>query len=96
MCMKVDRLIYHKMCEDLRLFFREGVHSLGTSESLLKQSGNLKNAENNFGTKYKDVVNISLENQSSSSWMDLRSISGFRHVLLGSFGVSRRVGDLET
>ncbi len=56
--MKVDRLIFHKMCEDLRFSSREGAHSLGASKSLLKQSGNLKNAENDLGTKYEDVVNI--------------------------------------
>ena len=58
--MKVDRPIYNKMCGDLRLSSREGAHSLGANKSLLKQSGNLKNTENNFGTNYEDVVNIVL------------------------------------
>jgi hypothetical protein len=59
-CMNAGKLIYHQMCEDLRLSSRAAAHSLGAKKFSLKQSGNLKNAKNNFGTTYEDVVNIKL------------------------------------
>lgn len=64
MCMNVGSLIYHKMCEDLRLSSRAGAYSLGANKSVLKESGNLKNAKNDLETTYEDVANVKLRESS--------------------------------
>jgi len=66
------------MCEDLRLSSRTGAYSLGANKFLLKESGNLKNAKNDFETTCEDVFNIKLRES------NLFELDGSRIDIMGS------------